>query len=96
MYMYGEIDDEHIRAQSGPIKLLRERYQEELQKLTELQAQKIEAESAEGEIDANCKRIKKNLNKLDCDCIRSAFAVSKVRPWLLMTKWWSRESSCQV
>ena len=78
LYMYGEIDDEHIRIQSGPMKLLRERYQEELQKLTELQAQNIEAQTAEWEIETFCKRIKKNLTSLDHDGKRSAFAVLNV------------------
>ena len=76
--MYGEIDDENIRAQSGPIKLLRERYQDELQKLTEVQAQTIEAETAEREIESYCKKIKKNLTSLDHYGKRSAFAVLNV------------------
>ena len=78
LYMYGEIDDENIRVQSGPIKLLRERYQDELQELTEVQAQKIEAETAEREIESYCKNIKKNLTSLDHDGKRSAFAVLNV------------------
>lgn len=75
LYMYGEIDDEQIRTQSGPVKLLRERYQEELQALTEAQARKIESESSEEEIEAYCNRIKENLGKLDYHGKRSAFAV---------------------
>ena len=76
--MYGEIDDENIRVQSGPIKLLRERYQDELQELTEVQAQKIEVETAEREIESYCKKIKENLTSLDHDGKRSAFAVLNV------------------
>ena len=78
LYMYGEIDDENIRVQSGPIKLLRERYQDELQELMEVQAQNIEAETAEREIESYCKKIKKNLTSLDHDGKRSAFAVLNV------------------
>ena len=78
LYTYGEIDDERIRIQSGPIKLLRERYQEELRKLTEFQGLKFQAKSAEREIEDYCKRIKENLTKLDHDGKRSAFEVLKV------------------
>ena len=78
LYMYGEIDDENIRVQSGPIKLLRERYQDELQELMEVQAQNIEAETAEREIESYCKKIKENLTSLDHDGKRSAFAVLNV------------------
>tara|TARA_B100001971_G_C17993985_1_gene433784 strand:+ start:290 stop:661 length:372 start_codon:yes stop_codon:yes gene_type:complete len=76
--MYGEIDDANIRVQSGPIKLLRERYQDELQELTEVQVQKIEMETAEREIESYCKNIKKNLTSLDHAGKRSAFALLNV------------------
>ncbi|NQW22473.1 MAG: recombinase family protein [SAR202 cluster bacterium] len=78
LYMYGEIDDDYIRVHSGPIKLLRERYQGELQNLSNLRTQQIEAETAEADIEAYCKRIKKNLTRLDHDGKRSAFAVLNV------------------
>ena len=57
---------------------LRERYQDELQELTEVQAQKIEVETAEREIESYCKKIKENLTSLDHDGKRSAFAVLNV------------------
>jgi hypothetical protein len=57
---------------------MRQRYQEELQDLMVLQTQRIEAKTAEREIEAYCKRIKKNLTTLDFKGKRSAFSALKV------------------
>lgn len=79
LYMYGEVDDEHIRVKIGPIKLMREGYQGELESLIKLQEDKIEAKTAEAEIEAYCKKIKEGLTNLNHDGKRSAFDVLKVR-----------------
>lgn len=78
LYMYGEIDDGQIRIQSGPIKLMRERYKGELDKLIKRREGKVEAITAEAEIKAYRKKIKSGLTKLNHDGKRSAFDALKV------------------
>ena len=75
LYLYGEIDDEYIRTQSGPIKILRERHQEELQRLTEQQAQRIDLGQARSEVETYCRKVQDGLAALDFDEKRAAFSM---------------------
>ena len=77
LYMEGEIGD-YIRTHSGPVKDMRERYQEEFRQLNEQQSQQMDLEKAEAQIKAFCGKASKDLGQLDFDGKRAAFAMLQV------------------
>ena len=79
LYQFGEVDDEWIRAQSGPLKLMRERCEAELERLN---AQKVtikEMERAEGRVREFCGRVRRNLEAFDFEEKRTALRALQVK-----------------
>ena len=65
LYQFGEVDDDWIRMQSGPTKLMRERYEAELEGLKNQKAALKQLENNEERLTAFCRRIGSNLEGFD-------------------------------
>ena len=62
LYQFGEIDDDLIKRQSAPLKLRREGYESELERLTFQQLTMAEMEYLEGRAKEYCRRMRQNLD----------------------------------
>ena len=62
---FGEVDDEWIKTQSGPVKARREDSEAELQRLIEQKARAQELERSEDQLREFCERVRRNLKTFD-------------------------------
>ena len=64
-YALGELDDDFIKAQSGPVKARQEKAQSELEKLQSERSSILTVENSRELIEQICRRVKKRFDSLD-------------------------------
>ena len=77
--MWAEVDDEWIRAESGPIKLMRKRHETELEGLKTQKVNVEEMARAEDHIKLFCERVRHNLDSFDFDDKRFALRALQIK-----------------
>ena len=79
LYQWDEVDDEWIRAESGPIKLMRKRHETELEGLKTQKVNVEEMARAEDHIKLFCERVRHNLDSFDFDDKRFALRALQIK-----------------
>jgi site-specific DNA recombinase len=79
LFQFGEVDDEWIKAQSGPLKLLRERHEVELDRLTVQKQTMNQLRKAEYQIESYCERMREGLASFDFEEKRTALKALQIR-----------------
>ncbi len=86
LYQFGEIDDALIKEQSAPLKLRREGYEAELEKLTSQRLAMAEVEHMEGRAEEFCKRMRQNLDSFGFEEKRTALKALKIKAVVTATE----------
>ncbi len=86
LYQFGEIDDDLIKEQSAPLKLRREGYESELEKLTSQQSTMAELEHMEGRAEEYCRRMRRNLDSFGFEDKRTALKALRIKAVVTATE----------
>ena len=86
LYQFGEIDDALIKEQSAPLKLRREGYEAELEKLAAQKLARAELEHMEGRAEEYCRRIRQNLDFFGFEEKRTALKALKIKAVVTATE----------
>ena len=86
LYQFGEIDDALIKEQSAPLKLRREGYEAELEKLTSQRLAMAEVEHMEGRAEEFCKKMRQNLDSFGFEEKRTALKALKIKAVVTATE----------
>jgi len=79
LYQFGEIDDALIKEQSAPLKLRREGYEAELEKLTSQRLAMAEMEHMESRAEEYCRRMGQSLASFGFEEKRTALKALKIK-----------------
>ncbi|MFQ6027750.1 MAG: hypothetical protein ACE5Q6_09685 [Dehalococcoidia bacterium] len=79
LYQLGEIDDDWIKAHAGPIKMMKETYQRELNRLVGQKAMLKELECQESQVEAYCQRLRDGLRTFDFEEKQKALKALQVK-----------------
>ncbi len=86
LYQFGEIDDALIKEQSAPLKLRREDYEAEMEKLTSQQLTMAELEHMKGRAAEYCRRMRQNLDSFGFEEKRMALKALKIKAMVTTTE----------
>jgi hypothetical protein len=79
LYQFGEIDDEWIRSHSGPVKLMRESFETELERLESQMLTVMDLKSRESSLREYCARVADNIDEFDFDEKRLAMQSLQIK-----------------
>ena len=86
LYQFGEIDDALIKERSAPLKLRREDYEAELEKLASQRLATAEVEYMEGRAEEYCRRMRQNLDSFGFEEKRTALKALKIKAVVTTTE----------
>ena len=86
LYQFGEVDDKWIKAQSGPIKLTRERHEAELERLRAQTETLRELDGKEDQLRDFCLRVRSNLDTFDIEEQRMALQALQIKATVTETE----------
>ena len=79
LYQLAEVDDEWIKAQSGPLRLMQEQYETRLNDLAK-QVQDLESfKNTELKLESYCERVRQNLDNLEFEEMRAILETPQIK-----------------
>jgi site-specific DNA recombinase len=79
LYQFGEVDDGWIKSQSGPVKMMRERFEEELARLDSQMLTVTDLRAKEESMRKYCARVAANISEFDFDEKRLALQSLQIK-----------------